>query len=387
MNAATRYRERLAQLVALPSVSSTQPSCDMSNLQVCERLGEWFEAIGFEVQIQAVPGWPGKYNMVAVKGRGPGGLVLAGHTDTVPFDESRWQQDPFSLTERDGRLHGLGATDMKGFFPAVMAALETLGDTELKQPLIVLGTADEESSMCGARALVDAGHALGRFAVIGEPTGMRPIRMHKGILMESVRVRGRAGHSSNPALGVSAIEAVHAVMAELMALRGEWQQRYHHAGFDIAVPTMNFGCLHGGDNPNRICGECELQYDLRPLPGMDVHALRGEIAARLAPVAEAAGVSLDLQPLFPGIEPFEQAADSELVRVAERLSGYAAASVAYGTEAPFLQALGAQTLVMGPGSIDCAHQPNEFITTEEIPGAVSVLTKLMGELCAKEAEA
>ncbi|MCV6626322.1 MAG: M20/M25/M40 family metallo-hydrolase, partial [Cellvibrionaceae bacterium] len=197
-----QFQQRLRQLVASPSVSSHSPQWDMSNRQVVELLGNWLEALAFEVQI--VPVADNKANLIAVRGQGSGGLVLAGHTDTVPYDEDRWQQDPFSLEERDNRFYGLGATDMKGFFPVVLAAIEEFAEAEFSQPLIVLATADEESSMSGARALAAQGFNAGgqaRYAVIGEPTGLRPVRMHKGIMMEEVRVFGRSGHSSNPALG------------------------------------------------------------------------------------------------------------------------------------------------------------------------------------------
>src|SRR5690606_24827521 len=132
------YKDRLTQLVAAPSVSCTHPEWDMSNQAVCALLAEWFERIGFHCEIQAVPDCPGKFNMLAVKGKGGGGLVLAGHSDTVPCNPELWHQDPFQLLDRDQRFYGLGATDMKGFFPVVLAALEQIGERDLRQPVIVL---------------------------------------------------------------------------------------------------------------------------------------------------------------------------------------------------------------------------------------------------------
>src|SRR5690606_37299728 len=225
---------------------------------------------GFEIEVLPIPGQPHKANLIATLGRGAGGLVLAGHTDTVPCDPDRWASDPFSLTERDGRLYGLGATDMKGFFPVALEAARRFDQSKLQQPLIILATADEESSMDGARLLAELGRPKARYAVVGEPTGMKPVRMHKGIMMERVRVQGLAGHSSNPALGNNALEAMHLVIADLLAFRSELQNRYRNPGFAVPVPTLNLGHIHGGDNPNRICGHCELQFDLRPLPGMQV---------------------------------------------------------------------------------------------------------------------
>lgn len=375
------YTERLAQLVALPSVSATQAEFDMSNLAVCERLAEWFAAAGFRVEVRPIAGWPGKYNFMAARGSGPGGLLFAGHTDTVPYDQYGWDSDPFVLHRDGDRLRGLGATDMKGFFPAVLAAAERFRERELARPLLVLGTADEESSMCGARALVAAGTPLGRYAVIGEPTGLRPKRLHKGIIMESLQVVGQSGHSSDPSYGNNAIEAMHEMLGELLRLRGEFQQRYHNPAFSVPVPTLNFGCIHGGDNPNRICGACELQYDLRPLPGMQIQELRGEIAARLAPLAERLKVRLVHSQLFPGIEPFEESADAELVKLSEELTGHRADSVGFGTEAPFFKALGAETLILGPGAIAAAHQPNEYIELAQVGPAVELYSGLIERLC------
>ncbi len=371
----------LAELIATPSVSSTLPSCDMGNRAVIDKLAAWLETLGFAVQILELPGKPHKANLVATLGSGPGGLVLAGHTDTVPFNEERWQLNPLALTERDNRFYGLGSTDMKGFFPIALEAARGLAGQPLRQPLIVLATADEESSMDGARALAAQGFPEARYAVIGEPTGLRPVRMHKGMMMESVVISGRAGHSSNPLLGNSALEAMQEVMTELLALRGELQQRYRHPGFDIPQPTLNLGCIHGGDNPNRICGQCELQFDLRPLPGMEPEALRAELRARLQPVAERRAIAIALHTLMPGILPFEESAQSELVQAVEQLSGHAAESVAFATEAPFLQALGMQTVVMGPGSIDQAHQPDEYLALEQVQPAIDLLKGLIRRFC------
>ena len=208
---------QLQQLIETPSVSSTDSRWDQGNRAVIDLLASWLSDLGFATEIQAVTADGDKANLIATLGRGPGGLVLAGHTDTVPFDEGRWQSNPLTLTERDNRLYGLGSTDMKGFFPLAIAAASAFSARSLKQPLILLATADEESSMNGARQLAAAGHPKARAAIIGEPTSLVPVRMHKGIMMEAVRVTGQAGHSSDPALGNSALEGMHAVIGDLIA--------------------------------------------------------------------------------------------------------------------------------------------------------------------------
>lgn len=375
--------ERLRQLIALPSVSCSLPEWDQSNKAVIDLLAQWFRDLGFAVEVQPIAGAPGKYNMVAVKGQGPGGLVLSGHTDTVPYNAERWSQDPFKLTERDQRFYGLGTCDMKGFFAIVTEAVQAYQDTDLQQPLIVLATADEESSMSGARALAAQGFPKARYAVIGEPTGLRPIRLHKGIMMEALRVTGQAGHSSDPSLGRNAIDALHEMMGALIQMRSQLQHDRRNPLFKVAHPTLNFGCIHGGDNPNRICNACELQFDLRLLPGMKNEEMRERIRSLVLPIAQRHEVQVELQPVFAGIEAFEEPADAELVKVCEQLTGYAAGSVAFATEAPFLQQLGMQTLVLGPGHIDQAHQPDEYLALDQIVPAIRVLRQLIERFCLK----
>ena len=373
--------DQLRQLVGTASVSSTDPHWDQGNRAVIDLLASWLQDMGFGVEIQDVNDDGSKANLVATRGTGPGGLVLAGHTDTVPFDEGRWQSDPLVLSERDNRVYGLGSTDMKGFFPVTLAAAASFADTELKQPLIILATADEESSMNGARKLAAAGRPLGRAAIIGEPTSLAPIRMHKGIMMEAVRVTGRAGHSSNPALGNSALEGMHAVIGELLAYRGELAQRYSNSFFNIASPTLNLGCVHGGDSPNRICGQSELHFDLRMIPGGDNSAVREEIRARLEAVGAGRGLGVELYSLINDVAPFEQAPDCELVQLAEKLTGHSAQAVAFATEAPFLQQLGMETIVMGPGSIDRAHQPDEYLELEQVGPGIKLLEQFIRHYC------
>ncbi|MBA1273840.1 acetylornithine deacetylase [Stutzerimonas azotifigens] len=373
------FKDQFAALIAAPSVSCTQPHWDQTNQPVIDLLATWLDELGFACERQEVA--PGKFNLLASYGSGPGGLVLAGHSDTVPFDAELWASDPLRLREADDRWYGLGACDMKGFFALIIEAVRPLLDQPFRQPLLILATCDEESSMAGARALADAGRPLGRAAVIGEPTGLRPVRLHKGVMMERIDILGQSGHSSNPAYGHSALEAMHAVMGELMKLRDQWKVEHRNPMFNVPQPTLNLGCIHGGDNPNRICGQCSLEFDLRPLPGMEPEQLRALIRQRLVPVAEQHQVKIDLAPLFPHAPAFEQPAGSELVAVAERLTGHAAEAVAFGTEASYLQQLGCETLVMGPGDIACAHQPDEYLQLSRIDPTVRLLRELIGHYC------
>lgn len=377
----------LDALISRPSVSSANPELDTSNVPVIDYLAQCFEDLGFRTEQIASPGTSAltsgnaKRNLLATRGSGPGGLVLAGHTDTVPLDEALWSVNPFRLTERDGRLYGLGSTDMKSFFPLIMEALKDFQGVEFRQPLIVLATADEETSMQGARTLAELGRPKARCAVIGEPTGMRPIYAHKGIMMESINLLGQSGHSSNPALGHNALEAMHDVISELILFRQSLQQRYSSPLFSIPRPTLNLGCIHGGDNPNRICGQCRLEFDIRLLPGMEIAAMRDEILQRVLPVAERHGVKATIKPLFAGLPAFYTDPANELVKTAERLTGNSAASVAFGTEAPLLQRLGMDTIILGPGDIDQAHQPDEYLALDRLQPCIDTLRGLIRHYC------
>jgi len=369
------------ELIASPSVSSVNPVWDMGNSGVVELLEGWLRDLGFKTEILPVPGHPSKFNLIASAGFGADGLVLSGHTDTVPFDADKWHSDPLRLEERDNRLYGMGTADMKGFFAVAIEAIRSLPLERLERPLVLIGTADEESSMCGAKALSEMPRRLGRHAVIGEPSGLRPIRMHKGIAMESVRLTGRAGHSSNPELGVNALEGMYRVIGDIMAWRSDLQRRHRNPAFEVPVPTLNLGYIHGGDNPNRICGQCELQFDLRQLPGMELEGLRDELRERLQRLLADSGLHWELIPLFEGIPAMETPADTAIVQAVESLTGHPAGAVAFGTEAPYLNRMGLETVICGPGYIDQAHQPDEYLPLEHVRPGVELIQSLVRRFC------
>lgn len=370
-------------LLSLPSVSSANSNIDTSNKSVIDYLAQCFTDLGFSCEIVESPSDSSekKFNLVATLGTGDQGLVLSGHTDTVPLNEELWSMNPFQLTEKDDRFYGLGSTDMKGFFAVAIEAVKEYSAADFKQPLIILATADEETSMYGARHLAELGIPKARRAVIGEPTGMVPVRTHKGMMMESIRLVGQSGHSSDPGLGRNAMEGMHEVINELITYRKELKVRYQNDLFQIPHPTLNLGCIHGGDNPNRICGHCELQYDIRLMPGMHIDEVREAIRVRAQRVAKMFNLDFELVPLFPGIPSYFAEENSELLAAAERLTGNQAISVAFGTEAPHLQSLGLDTIVMGPGNIDQAHQPDEYMSMDMINPCIKVLKQLIEESC------
>lgn len=372
-------KQRLHDLIRTASVSSVSPQWDMSNLSVIELLASWFEQLGFNIDIQTLAN--GKANMIATFGTGPGGLILSGHTDTVPFNESSWQYAPLALTENNQRFYGLGTADMKSFFALIIEAVIPLLNENFNEPLIILATADEESSMSGARALVHSSLPIARAAIIGEPTNLKPIHMHKSIMMNSIKITGQSGHSSNPALGKNALDAMHDVITALKTFRSELAKNHQHPAFEVAVPTLNLGCIHGGDNPNRICHSCELHFDFRGLPHMKNIDIKQQILEKIQPIATNHAIELQFEELFEGVEAFQQNQDTELVKVTEKLTGYGAEAVAFATEAPFLKQLGIDTIILGPGSIDQAHQPDEYIALNQITPTVELLRQLIGHYC------
>ncbi|MCH8500553.1 MAG: acetylornithine deacetylase [Aliidiomarina sp.] len=380
------FMDMYRDLIAAPSVSCLEPTWDISNRQVIELLGLWLSSLGFHVEIQELERQAGKYNLLASIGPEPtdgsaAGLLLSGHTDTVPWDEGRWTRDPFTLTEADGKLFGLGSADMKGFFAFVIEAVRDLDLSKLKKPLRILATADEETSMAGARELHRFANLKPEYAVIGEPTNMVPVRMHKGHSTDCIRITGKSGHSSNPAAGVNAISIMHEVLGSLKTLEQSLKDKFHEPAFEVPYPTLNFGHIHGGDAANRICACCELHMDMRPLPGMRIDTLNDMLNGALAPIRERYPNALDIIAMHEPIPGYETKADAALVRLAEAISGQNAEPANYCTEAPFIHDLGCETIVMGPGSIRQAHQPDEYITLAEIKPAQQQLRELIVKTC------
>lgn len=374
-------QQMIAGLIALPSISSLNPRLDHSNRPVAERLADWLGTLGFECELLPLPNRPDKVNLLASLGRGTGGLVLAGHLDTVPFDEGAWHSDPFQLTERDGRLYGLGTSDMKSFLALAIEAASGFGPKTLKQPLIILGTADEEITLAGARALAAAGRPQARHAVIGEPTGLKPVRIHKGNLAEGIRVLGKGGHSSNPAMGLNAVEGMQRVIQAVLALRDELATGPLNDAFCVPHSTLSTGCIHGGDSHNRIPASCELRVDLRLLPGVDLASLRTDFRRRAKSALAGTDFRIEFESLYPGCPAFETPATAQIVKACEEMTGHAAGAVDFATEGALFNGMGIQTVVLGPGNIEQAHQPDEYLALDRIEPTVGLLRQLIRKFC------
>ncbi|ENE9466669.1 TPA: acetylornithine deacetylase [Yersinia enterocolitica] len=384
------FIELYRALIATPSISATDSALDQSNEALINLLAGWFADLGFRVEIQPVPDTRHKFNLLASigensvgkksSGEGSGGLLLAGHTDTVPYDEGRWTRDPFTLTEHDNKLYGLGTADMKGFFAFILDAVRDIDASTLSKPLYILATADEETTMAGARYFAAATQLRPDFAIIGEPTSLQPVRAHKGHISNAIRITGQSGHSSDPARGVNAIDLMHESITELMKLRTTLQERYNNPAFAIPYPTMNFGHINGGDAANRICACCELHMDIRPLPGLTLSDLDELMTEALAPVSARWPGRLSIDQLHPPIPGYECPTDHHMVGIIEELLGERTAVVNYCTEAPFIQQI-CPTLVLGPGSINQAHQPDEFIDMAFIEPTRELIGQLVDHFC------
>ncbi|WP_064435231.1 acetylornithine deacetylase [Pseudoalteromonas neustonica] len=369
------------QLIAAPSINAMDESLSMSNKGVIDLLATWCTSLGFECEITELSGAKGRFNLLAKRGQGDGGLMLAGHTDTVPFDDSRWNYNPFKLSEHDNKLYGLGSIDMKGFFAFVLHAINELDKGAQTQPILILATADEETTMAGAQQICKHSNLKPARCIIGEPTDMTPVFTHKGHMSSAIRVVGRSGHSSDPERGLNAIEVMHKVIAKLLVLKEELKNKYAVEHFIIPYPTLNLGHIHGGDNANRICGCCEMHIDMRPLPGLSVQELQMMLLKMAAEINNQYPDSVSVVDMHEPIPAFTGSTDSALVKLAEKISGEKAVAVNYCTEAPFIQQLGCETIVMGPGSINQAHQPDEFLAMEKIKPSQTIISEMIKASC------
>ncbi|XOV79705.1 MAG: acetylornithine deacetylase [Aestuariibacter sp.] len=374
------FLENYRRIIEHNTISSVESGMDESNHALCCYISNIFEQAGFSISIHKVPGTRNKYNFLAQVGHGAGGLLLSGHTDTVPCDEHLWTSSPFALTEKNNRLYGLGSCDMKGFFAFIYEALQTIPLNKLQKPLYILGTADEETSMAGARFFMQQKLIKPDVAIIGEPTELKPIYKHKGHMAHSLKIRGESGHSSDPKRGVNAIEIMHEAIQQLIRLKQSLLSN-QDTQFSVPETTMNFGHIHGGDGENRICGHCQLNFDVRPVPGLNDEQVISRIDEALAPLKLQYPDRIERSLMYPTVSSFASRNEYRLLDIAEELLGAKPQIANYCTEAPFINQLGCDTLILGPGSIQQAHQPDEFMALDYINPTVQLLQGLIKKYC------
>jgi len=372
-------KETLTELVAIDSVSAR------SNVGMVDYLAHRCQDMGFDVKRLAYTDNNGleKINLIAVAGAEPSNatnveLALVGHTDTVPYDPN-WE-DALKLTDRDGKLFGRGACDTKAFIAATLTAAAAVDLKQLRRPLALVFTADEEIGLVGAKQLAKAGAIHPRFAIVGEPTSLQPMRAGKGYCLAEVLIKGREAHSAYPDLGTSAVFGGARLVTEIERIAEQLRSEEHPA-FDPPCTTLNVGVIRGGTAKNVVPGECRFTLEWRPIPGQEP----GRVLNLLSSAIEVAKAR---DPQFVcevdaarADEGFETARDSLLVTLLEELTGRDAGTVAFGTEAAQMTQLGAESVVLGPGNIRVAHRTGEFVPAHELQQCVEILTNAVRRLC------
>jgi len=384
MELLARTEALLGDLIAFPTVSSD------SNLELIAWAANYLEGFGARCEIMSdVTGL--KANLLATFGpEGNGGLVLAGHTDVVPIgEESDWSGDPFSMREENDLLYGRGTCDMKGFIACVMALAPEIARWHLKTPVHVALTYDEEVGCFGARALVT--ELLGRgmrpgMAILGEPTLMNVVDGHKGCYEYTTHFCGCEGHGSAPDRGVNAASCATRYAGRLLELEAALKSRAPEASpFEPPWTTLNIGRMSAGTARNVIAGLAEIEWEMRPVSFEDAAWVLSEIDAyadlllpdmrRVTPddsiVREVIGEVAGLMP----------ERDNRIAELVCSLTGANGTEVvSFGTEAGLFQSLGTQCIVCGPGSIQQAHRPDEFVARSQLDACLTMLRGMEGAL-------
>jgi acetylornithine deacetylase len=382
--AAIDYRDMIRRLVGFDTTSRN------SNLALIEFVRDYLD--GNKVASELVFAEDGKKaNLYATIGpQDQGGIMLSGHTDVVPIDDQDWHSDPFQLLEKDDRLYGRGSADMKSFIAVVLVLVPELVQRRLRTPIHLSFSYDEEVGCIGVRRLIGVlanRPNRPRLAIVGEPTEMQVGIGHKGKHTLRCHVHGFEAHSSQVHLGVNAIEAA----AELVACLKEMARRKRDHGpfdpdFDPPYSSIHTGLMHGGTALNIVPKDCEFDFEIRPLPGDDVAALIAELrdfaATRVLPEMRAvrADTNIVIEELSsaPGLNT---PADAEVTQLAAALSGAnETMKVSFGTEGGLFQAAGIPAVICGPGSIDQAHKPDEFIALEQIARCEGFLRRLIDRI-------
>ncbi len=305
-------------------------------------------------------------------------LALVGHTDTVPYDPG-WK-DALQLTEHDEKLFGRGACDTKAFIAAALTAVESIDVAKLKKPLALVFTSDEEIGCLGAKRLAAAKPFSARYAIVGEPTSLQPMRAGKGYCLAEITVHGREAHSAYPQLGSSAITRAANLIGAIDGIAERIKTGQHEA-FDPPYTTLNIGLINGGTAKNVVPGSCRFTLEWRPIPGQKtdyVLNILKDIVEEMSSGDNDLSCDIDAGRFD---ESFETSGRSELVQFLERASEKSSGTVAFGTEAPSMIALGAEAVVFGPGDIRVAHRTGEFVPVAELAKCVEILRQSIQRFC------
>ncbi len=368
--------EILARLIAFPTVVGT------TNGEMVDWIRDYCQAAGAEVSVH--PGPEGdRSNLFATVGPRTGrGYILSGHMDVVPAGEPQWCSDPFVMRRDGSRLYGRGTADMKGFIACALAALPRFAAMDLKRPIHLAFSYDEEAGSRGVPHLIKVlpnlcGRPLG--AIIGEPSGMRAVRAHKGKAAVRLEVIGRSGHSSRPDLGLNAIHAMAGVVMQVASYAQSLANGPLDHDFAPPYSSLQVGVIRGGQAVNIIPDRCTADIELRAIPGLSPSALLEPLKARLIVLRES-GFEVGWQELsaYPGLS---LAQESGLTALLVELTGREPLkAVSYGTEAGLYQQAGIDAIICGPGDIAHAHRPNEFVEISELASCQKMMEDLGARL-------
>jgi acetylornithine deacetylase len=371
-------KDILAKLVSFDTTSSK------SNLACADYVRDYLISHGVEAHV--LPADDGIHaNLFATIGpRVDGGIGLSGHMDVVPVTGQAWDTDPFTLIERDGRLYGRGACDMKGYLACVMAMVPDFKKRKLKVPLHVVFSYDEEVGCTGVKPMIaEFGATLPkpRLILVGEPTNMGVVDAHKGGYRFRTQVTGKDAHSSKPQLGVSAISIAGALISELARIEERLKTEQTSPRFDPPYNSITVSMIEGGLAQNIIPPTCTFYWSMRVLPGFDALGIMHELnrfAEKLLPAMRAVWPDCNIVTENVGVlPPFSSQGDAEATSLALQLMGQNETfAVPYGTEATHFQAAGCSSVVCGPGNIAQAHQPNEFVEIVELDKCISYLGRV-----------
>ncbi len=366
-----------------------------SNLELVEYVREYLSARGIESRLYRDSSAP-KANLYARIGPpADGGVLVSGHTDVVPVEGQRWSSEPFRLAERSGRLFARGAADMKGFLACALRAADRAAARDLRAPLHLAFSYDEEVGCLGVRSLIEdmtRWTRRPRFCIVGEPTLLATAVGHKGKTALRASCHGRAAHSAAPDRGVNAIHLACDLIGAVRRRQSEIAQTgVRDPAYQVPHTTLHVGVIRGGTALNIVPAHCELELEIRNLPGDDPAAIVSRIESDAAAIARslpcaAAGSETDAPGLNPRVEletlhaypALDTPADSKVVELAAALTGNRATiRVDFGSEAGLFSGVGIPTVVCGPGSIDQAHRPDEFIALDQLERCDAMMDALV----------
>ena len=375
-----RSRALLARLIGFATVSRD------SNLALIEFVRDYLQGLGVSCEL-IYNAERSKANLLASIGPAvAGGVVLSGHTDVVPVDGQAWTVEPFALSERDGKLYGRGAADMKGYLASVLAAVPVFLASPLRRPVHLAFSYDEEVGCLGVRSLLEVLPQRIKqpaLCLIGEPTELKPVLGHKGKLAMRCHVKGASCHSAYAPYGVNAIEQAARLIGRLAEIGQRLAAPEHHdERFDPAYSTVQVGVIQGGTALNIVPADCRFDFEVRALPAFEPETVLAELQSfaeqTLLPAMQAvkADTAIRFEPIsaYPGLATAPESAAAQLI--AQLCGSDDFSTVAFGTEGGLFDQAGIPAVVCGPGSMEQGHKPDEFVSVEQMAACDRLMDRL-----------